>query len=154
MANIGQNVTPSYYNLPDCYIYLYHTDEYFILPQYPSTISDTLNSSFSSQNALARTAPVFSYNNSGPRDVDCKLQLHRDMMNQVNTLGSNVKINSVDDQGNADIIYKVDDDYVDILIKKLQAIALPRYSATDKLVNPPQVAIRFGDDIFISRNNC
>lgn len=149
MANIGQNVTPSYYNLPDCYIYLYHTDEYFILPQYPSTISDTLNSSFSSQNALARTAPVFSYNNSGPRDVDCKLQLHRDMMNQVNTLGSNVKINSVDDQGNADIIYKIDDDYVDILIKKLQAIALPRYSATDKLVNPPQVAIRFGDDIFI-----
>lgn len=132
------------YRLPDCYIYLYHTDEFFILPQYPSSVSDTLESNFNSQNALSRTAPVFSYNNSGPRSIDCTLQLHRDMMNEVNTLQSNVKVN----QG-SDIIYKIGDDYIDILIKKLQSIALPRYSSADKLVNPPQVAIRFGNEIFI-----
>ena len=132
------------YRLPDCYIYLYHTDEYFILPQYPSTISDTLESNFNSQNALARTAPVFSYNNSGPRSVDCTLELHRDMMNGVNSVGSNVRFNS-----GSDIIYEIGDDYIDILIKKLQSIALPRYSSEDKLVDPPQVAIRFGDDVFI-----
>lgn len=135
----------SKYKLPECYIYLYHTDEYFILPQYPTTISDTLTSNFSSQNALARTAPVFSFNNAGPRDVDCKLQLHRDMMNDLNAIGSNVKINS-QDKG---VLYTIGDDYIDILIKKLQSIALPRYSATDKLVDPPQVAIRFADEIFI-----
>ena len=132
------------YSLPECYIYLYHTDEYFILPQYPTTIADTLESNFTSQNALARTAPVFSYNNSGPRSIDCTLELHRDMMNEINSVGSNVKFNK-----GSDIIYKIDDDYVDILIKKLQSIALPRYSSKDRLVDPPQVAIRFGNDVFI-----
>lgn len=132
------------YSLPECYIYLYHTDEYFILPQYPSTIADTLESNFSSQNALARTAPVFSYNNSGPRSIDCTLELHRDMMNDINSIGSNVKFNN-----GSDIIYEIGDDYIDVLIKKLQSIALPRYSSENKLVDPPQVAIRFGDDVFI-----
>ena len=47
-------------NLPDCYIYLYHTDECFIIPQYPDTVQDHLDSNFGSQNALSRTAPVFS----------------------------------------------------------------------------------------------
>lgn len=132
------------YKLPDCYIYLYHTDEYFILPQYPDTITDSMESNFSSQNALSRTAPVFSYTNSGPRTVQVTFKLHRDMVNLMNADGSNVRINQGDD-----IITSVDDDYVDILIKKLQSIALPRYSASDKLVNPPRVAVRFGDDIFI-----
>ena len=132
------------YNLPECYIYLYHTDEYLILPQYPESINDQLNSSFNSQNALSRTAPVFSYNNSGPRTVQVSLKLHRDMMNDVNVGNTHVKINN----GN-DIIYDINDDYVDLLIKKLQSIALPRYNTTSKLVNPPKVAIRFGDEIFI-----
>lgn len=132
------------YKLPDAYIYLYHTDEYFILPQYPEAIADMIESNFSSQNALARTAPVFSYTNSGPRTLQVTFKLHRDMMNSINRDGSNVKFNSGDD-----IIYSINDDYVDVLIKKLQSIALPRYSAADKLVNPPRVAIRFGEDIFI-----
>lgn len=44
--------------VPDCYIYFYHTDEYLILPQYPDTLSDSMSSTFASQNALGRTAPV------------------------------------------------------------------------------------------------
>lgn len=132
------------YSLPDCYIYLYHTDEYLILPQFPSSVSDNMESNFNSQNALSRTAPIFSYNNSGPRTVQVTLQLHRDMMNDLNMNRSNIRLN----QGN-DIIYSPKDDYVDVLIKKLQSIALPRYQASEKMVNPPMVAIRFGDDIFI-----
>ena len=106
-----------------------------------------MESNFSSQNALARTAPVFTYNNSGPRSIDCTLQLHRDMMNDINSVGSNVKFKS--GTGENDIVYKIDDDYIDVLIKKLQSIALPSYSSAEKLVNPPQVAIRFGSDVFI-----
>lgn len=137
------------FNLPQCYIYLYHTDEYFILPSYPDSISDSLDASFSSQPALSRTAPVFSYSNSGPRTVQVSLKLHRDMMNGVNIEGSNVKFNS----GNT-TKYKIetgtsDDDYVDLLIRKLQTIALPRYNFASQTVNPPMVAVRFGDEIFI-----
>lgn len=139
----------SEYKLPDCYIYLYHTDEFFILPQYPSSVSDTMESSFNSQNALSRTAPVFSYNNSGPRSIDCTLQLHRDLMNDVNKNASNVKYNATNSNSESDVIYKIGDDYVDILINKLQAIALPRYVSSQKLVTPPQVAIRFGNEVFI-----
>lgn len=132
------------YKLPDAYIYFYHTDEYFILPQFPDTINDNMDSNFSSQNALSRTAPVFSYNNSGPRTVQVNLKLHRDMMNNVNATGSRVKINV----GN-DIVYNVNDDYIDLLVKKLQAAALPRYEDSSKLVDPPRIAIRFADTVFI-----
>ena len=40
-------------------------------------------------------------------------------------------------------------DYVDILKNKLQAIALPKYSASSKSVQPPMIAVRFGNEIFI-----
>ena len=134
------------YKLPDCYIYLYHTDEYFILPQYPETLNDQLDSSFSSQNSLSRTAPVYSYNNSGPRSVQITLKMHRDMMNNFNTEGARIRYNA----SGGLIGTTIDkDDYVDLLTKKLQAVALPRYKATEKLVNPPMVALRFGDTLFI-----
>ena len=133
------------YKLPDCYIYLYHTDEYFILPQYPESIDDSLGSTFSKTTALSRTAPVYAYSNSGPRSFTVSLNLHRDMMNDVNSRGSNVRIKN----DNNNIITNITDDYIDILIKKLQAIVLPKYSASSKEVDPPRVAIRLGEDIFI-----
>jgi len=134
------------YKLPDCYIYLYHTDEYFILPQYPETLIDQLDSSFNNQNSLSRTAPVYSYNNSGPRTVQVRLKVHRDMMNNFNTEGARIKYNAA----GGIIGTTIDkDDYVDLLIKKLQAIALPRYIATEKLVSPPMIAVRFGETLFI-----
>lgn len=139
-----ENISRFQYKMPDCYIYLYHTDEYFILPQYPDTISDNMESNFSSQNALSRTAPVFAYNNSGPRVLQVTFKLHRDMMNDLNKDNAHVKFNE-----GSDIIYDIRDDYIDILIKKLQSIALPRYKTSDKAVEPPKVAIRFGQDIFI-----
>ena len=127
------------------YLYLYHLDKFVVLPDYPESITDTLQSKFTETNALARTAPVFSYQNSGPRNVSSvSLKLHRDMMEGLNKDVSNLKENvAVDLSGK---------DYVDLLIKYLQAAALPKYneySSGSKTVIPPMVALRFGNDIFI-----
>lgn len=119
------------------YIYLYHTNEFLVLPTFPEQIQDSLTSTFQSTNAIARSAPVFSYSNSGPRKVQISLDLHRDMLDGVNLGVSNMKID------------KIGDDYIDTIIKKIQAIALPKYNSASKAVEPPMVAIRFGDEIFI-----
>lgn len=126
------------YGIIDNYIYLYHTDEYLLLPQYPDTIADKMGSTFSSQNVLSRTAPIYSYSYSGPREVNVSLNLHRDMINTENIKASNMKVSVVDGE-----------DYVDTLIKRLQSIALPRYDGSTDAVVPPMVALRFGKDIFI-----
>ena len=121
----------------DNYIYLYHTDTLIAIPTYPETISDTMSVNFSNSTPLSRSAPIYSYVNSGPRSFAISLNLHRDMMNDINVASSNLKIDNLDDK-----------DYVDIMIKQLNAAALPRYAATEKMVNPPIVAVRFGKDIF------
>ena len=83
--------------LVNSYIYLYHLDKFVILPDYPESISDSMQSKFTETNALARTAPVFSYQNSGPRTVSTvSLELHRDMMETLNRDISNLKSNVVD----------------------------------------------------------
>jgi len=123
-------------NLIDNFIYLFHTDKYLILPEYPDSISDKMNSMFSQTNALSRTAPVFAYSYSGPRTVNFQIHLHRDMMFDANTNVSNVEL-------------APDEDYVDVLVRELQAIALPVYRATDKMVTPPSIAVRLGREIFV-----
>lgn len=131
------------YNLIDNYIYFYHLDKFCVLPMYPETISDNLGSTFRDTTALSRTAPVYTYTNSGPRTVSINLSMHRDMMDDVNRNVSNLKDNVIDFSGN---------DYVDTLIKYLQSAALPvyrNYTSGSKSVIPPMVAVRFGTDIFI-----
>ena len=95
-----------------------------------------MGSSFAETNALSRSAPVFSYLNSGPREVQISLQLHRDMMDEVNFKHCNV----TPDDG---------DDYVDMFIKKLLAVALPNYHTASKEVEPPMVAVKLGEQLFI-----
>ena len=58
------------------------------------------------------------------------------MMQQVNTGISNLNI-------------EIGDDYVDTIIKCMQACALPNYKDASKMVDPPMVAVRFGNDIFV-----
>lgn len=125
------------------YIYIYHLPSdvegegtLIYIPQWPDQINDSINSTFQETNALSRSAPVFSYINSGPRTVSVSLQLHRDMMDEVNFTHCNVK----PDDG---------DDYVDMFIKKLMAVALPNYHSASKEVEPPMVAVKFGDQLFI-----
>ena len=124
------------------YIYLYHTDKFIIIPEYPETITDNMTSTFTPTQALSRSAPVFTYANSGPRAVNFNLELHRDMVNDLNITAGNTNLKSN--------VVSQTDDYVDILIKELQSIALPRYNVNNSAVVPPRVAVRFGNELFIS----
>lgn len=123
-------------NLIDNYIYIYHIDQFVIIPVWPESIQDSLGSTFASQTPLSRSAPIFSYSNSGPRRMQINLKLHRDMMQMVNYNKSNLKV-------------ELGDDYIDTIIKCMQACALPNYRDASKMVDPPMVAVRFGNDIFI-----
>lgn len=118
------------------YIYMYHTDTFIILPVYPESITDMNQANFSTSTPLSRSAPIFSFSNAGPRQVSFNFNLHRDLMQQVN-------------YGVSNAIVDVDDDYIDTLVKQIQACALPNYSAVSKMVDPPMIALRLGDDIFI-----
>ena len=123
-------------------IYLYHTDKFIIIPEYPDNITDNMGSTFNQTTALSRSAPVFTYANSGPRSVTFNLELHRDMVNDLNITAGNTNLKS-------NVISQTDD-YVDTLIKELQSIALPRYNVNNRAVIPPRVAVRFGNELFIS----
>lgn len=120
----------------DNYIYLHHLDEFIIIPSYPEQISDTSSVVFSQSTPLVRSAPIYSYSSSGPRSVGFAFKLHREMMKQINYKKSNAKVT-------------ITDDYVDILIKYLQSAAYPKYGDVEKLVDPPLVSVRLGDDIYI-----
>jgi len=135
---------PSGSIIPDVgenYLYISHLGEnleYWFLPACPDSIQDSMESTFNSTNVLGRSAPVFTYSNSGGRKVQVTLKLHRDIMDDININRSNVSLKT-----------EYGEDYVDALCRAVQAIALPRYNLDNKAVEPPLVAVRFGDQIFI-----
>ena len=125
--------------LPNNYIYISHLDEdaqFWLLPNTPDSISDTMQSTFNSQNALGRSAPVYTYSNSGPRTVQINIKLHRDMLDSINVGVSNANVD-------------IGRDYMDTLIRALQAIALPKYNVNNKAIEPPLLAIRIENQIFV-----
>ena len=125
--------------LDDNYIYISHLDEKFQfwkLPTWPDTVNDSMASNFASTNALGRTAPVYTFSNAGPRTVQISIPLHRDIMDDVNIGISNVYLGE-------------GEDYVDNLLKALQAIAVPKYNLQNKAIEPPLVAVRLSNEIFI-----
>ena len=125
--------------LEDNYIYISHLDDKFQfwkLPTWPDTVNDSMTSNFASTNALGRTAPVYTFSNAGPRTVQISIPLHRDIMDEVNIGISNVYLGE-------------GEDYVDNLLKALQAIAVPKYNLQNKAVEPPLVAVRLSNEIFI-----
>ena len=132
----------SRFNLIENYIYIYQLDAYLILPVYPDRLTDSLGSTFASTNALARTAPIYSYSYSGPRTVTVTLELNRDLINETN----------INNDSFSDKVISIGDDYIDTLVNYLQAMALPAYKAQEasaKTVNPPMVAVRFGNTLFV-----
>lgn len=146
--NHGQTVNnaDSVFTMIDNYIYIYHIKTLVILPTFPESITDNTTVEYNPTPILNRSAPIYSYAGSGPRSIDFTLTLHRDMLYAVNTGNSMLFPKQIDGFG---VTSFGQDDYVDRLIRELQAIALPRYKINDKLVDPPQVAVRFGDEIFI-----
>lgn len=131
------------FSMIDNYIYLYHTGTLIVIPTYPDSVHDSTSVDFSQTIPLQRSAPIYSYAKSGPRSMDIQLHFHRDLIGSIYYLGSTQDIavgqNSVG---------PLDDDYADIIIREIQAAALPNYGASEKMVNPPLIAIRFGTDIY------
>lgn len=124
--------------LPDCYLYISHLDlpeeaKYWQLPGYPETVTDSMKSSFAENTALGRSAPVYTFSNSGPRTISLKLSFHRDMFEE---MPSNV-------------IPKDGEDKAESFIHALQAIAVPKYNLSNKAIEPPLVAVRLGREVFI-----
>lgn len=122
--------------LPDCYLYISHLDEefkYWQLPGYPDEVTDQMNSSFQENTALGRSAPVYTFSNSGPRTITINLNFHRDMFEE---MPSNVTPNEGEDKAES-------------FIHALQAIAVPKYNLSNKAIEPPLVAIRLGREVFI-----
>ena len=143
--------------LPDCYLYISHLDEgyqYWMLPGYPDEVTDQMTSNFQENSALGRSAPVYTFSNSGPRSVSISLTFHRDMFDEINrfrypkgskyfgsgNVGDNLSDKDFDDAA---------EDMAEKFIHAIQAIAVPKYNLSNKAVEPPLVAIRLGQEVFI-----
>ena len=114
------------------YIYLYHINKVILLPNWPDNLMDSSSASFASSTPLGRSAPIFSYSNSGPRSISFQFELHREMLDQVNGYQPGSSMNLVDE-----------------LAREIQAAVLPNYAASQKMVDPPMVACRVGNEIYI-----
>lgn len=137
----------TYYQNIENYIYIYQLGVYVIIPTYPDSVTDSLGSKFAVENILSRTAPVYSYSDSGPRTVTMNFTFHRDLMNSLNY----DNFNFIDEVGNM-----LGEDYIDTLVRYLQAMALPSFNAVEaassvynSMVKPPIIAVRIGTTLFI-----
>lgn len=112
----------------DNYIIFHHTGASFTIPVDPDSITDMMGASFATNYPLSRSAPIYSYQNSGPRTVQVSFTLHRDLCKEFNP-GS--------------------PDMVEELINNLEQMVLPDYDAANKVVNPPIVSLKIRDEVYI-----
>ena len=148
----------SLFSMIDNYIYFYHTDTLIALPSYPESIADHMAIQYNPTSPLSSTAPTYSFQSAGPRSFDISIPLHRDLMSNINITNSILtkRIPNLTTQidvpkegtDETETLTVSNSDYVDILIKQLYGAALPEFNASEKAVNPPVIAVRFGNDIF------
>ena len=105
-----------------------HPAHKLIIPVDPDAISDSMGASFAENTPLSRSAPIYSYQHSGPRSVQVSFTLHRDLCREYNP-------------GVPDM--------VDALVTNLDALVLPDYDSASKIVNPPVVSLKIRDEIYI-----
>lgn len=123
------------------YIYISHLDkdhQYWKLPCCPSSITDTMESTFQATQALGRSAPVYTYSYSGPRVVNVDLHFRIDAFDDENA-NNPTAINST----------AAGEYMLDGMVRALQSISLPKYSASNKAIEPPLVALRLSNEVFI-----
>ena len=128
-------------DLIENYIYLYHLNQYIILPDYPEELNDQQAPKWSANSPLLSTAPIQSYSGNNERKLSVKTTWHRDMMNDINATNYSTIIPSIG--------FSSDEDYVDKAIKQLMAAQLPVYNQSQMMVRPPVVALRLGNEIYI-----
>ena len=110
------------------------------MPDYPDDLSDIQSPKWSPSQPLLRTAPIQSYSGNDARKITYQSKWHRDMMNDINSSNSSIA---------KDIDFSSDEDYVDRAIKQLLAAQLPVYNSAKMQVQPPTVAMRLGNEIYI-----
>ena len=94
-------------------------------------MTDSMSASFSPNTPLSRSAPIYSYSNSGPRTIGFNFKFHRELVNEYNLAdGSGV-------------------DACDEWIRYLEQAVLPDYDSASKMVNPPIVAVKIRDEVYI-----
>ena len=113
----------------DNYIIFHHTGKSYVIPVDPDSITDSMSASFAPNYPLSRSAPIYSYQNSGPRVVQVSFTLHRDLCKEFNPES---------------------DDMVEELINNLEGMVLPDYNDANKIVNPPIVSLKIRDEIYIT----
>jgi hypothetical protein len=119
-----------------------------MLPGYPDEVTDTMQSNFTPTTALGRSAPVYTFSNSGPRTITINLEFHRDMFEDINKFRYPNGSNGIFayDEKNPSVAAE---DMAEKFIHALQAIAVPRYNLSNKAIEPPLVALRLGREVFI-----
>jgi hypothetical protein len=121
-------------------LYISHLDkgmQRWVLPSTPVNITDTMTSTFQETNALGRSAPVLTYSNSGPRRVQINLSFRIDAFEWENRNNNSIPAPAVGDY------------YFDGFLHALQSVSLPKYDTSNKVVEPPLVALRLSNEVFI-----
>ena len=67
--------TAPVFRMIDNYIYLYHIDQFIVIPTFPDSLNDQVSVSYNSSTPMARSAPVYSYSHSGPRSLQINLDI-------------------------------------------------------------------------------
>lgn len=137
---LGQSLEQAYtrvkkmsYAIPnDNYIYFHHLQKGITIPVDPTQVSDSMQASWANSTPLSRSAPIYSYQSSGPRTMQFSFDLHRDLVKQFNPDWA-----------------KTGKDVVDQLINNLEACVLPTYQETGKIVNPPIISVKLRNEIYI-----
>ena len=125
-------------------IYISHLDkdyQYWILPSTPESITDTMTSTFQETNALGRSAPILTYSNSGPRKIQINLKFRIDDFDEKNINNKYLKKGCCKPE--------VGEYEHDGFLRALQSIALPKYNMSNKAIEPPLVALRLANEVFI-----
>lgn len=123
------------------YIYISHLDkdyQYWKLPSCPTSITDSMESNFQATQALGRSAPIQTYSHSGPRVVNIELHFRIDAFDEENANNPSA-INST----------AAGEYMLDGLVRALQSISLPKYEVSSKAIEPPLVALRLSNEVFI-----
>lgn len=118
-----------YEGVPVSYLYIYHLKKEWYLPVLPQGITNSLPISFSPTPIPLSSAPLQTFSSAGPRTVSITLKMHRKMF-------------ELEDKKNG--AKKMEE-----LINDISALALPKYTSASKLVVPPTVLYRAGNEVCI-----
>ena len=107
------------------------------LPLTPGQVSVSNTANYAQQTILSRSAPVYSYVASGPRQLNVTLKVHREMMDDMDY--SSYSINSTDYKSLSTV--KEERGSLEVLTECLELAVVPTYTDST-IVIPPKVTLK------------